>query len=235
MPKAPQRLALTEKLVAAVERMEPDSGPEAAFVLMSDDDFAAAARNFLDQLGGGPIRVFAYGSLIWKQAFEHEQAERGRTHGWRRSFCLDIVRWRATPQQPGLMLALDRGGSCDGVVFRLPDRDHQAQMERLLRRECAYRQDLKSFRWLKVRTASGMFPAFTFYAAPMSPGYHIDLPIEQQARRIAMAAGHIGSNATYLHNTIVKLMEHGIHDSYLWRLQALVAEEILQLHPNLRD
>ena len=178
MPKAPQRLALTEKLVAAVERMEPDSGPELAYALMSDDDFAAAARNFLDQLDGGPIRVFAYGSLIWKQAFEHEHAERGRTHGWRRSFCLDIARWRATPQEPGLMMALDRGGSCDGVVFRLPDSDHQTQMERLLRRECAYREDLQSFRWLKVRTVSGMFPAFTFYAAPMSPGYHIDLPIE---------------------------------------------------------
>ena len=235
MPKTPQRLALTEKLVAAVERMEPDSGPDAAYALLGDDDFAAAARSFLNQLGDGPIRVFAYGSLIWKPGFEYVHAERGRAHGWRRSFCLAIIRWRATPQKPGLMMALDRGGCCDGVVFQLPKGNRQEHMERLLRRECDYHEDLESFRWLKVRTPSGDVRAFTSWAAPRAPGHYLNLPIEQQARRIAPAAGHWGSNATYLHNTIVKLMEHGIHDSYLWRLQALVAEEILQLHPNLRE
>lgn len=66
-----------------------------------------------------------------------------------------------------------------------------------------------------------------------SKGYYLDLPIEQQARRIARAAGHVGSNAAYLHNTIVKLMEHGIHDSYLWRPQELVAAEIRAMRPGL--
>ena len=61
------------------------------------------------------------------------------------------------------------------------------------------------------------------------------LAIEQQARRIARAAGHWGHNATYLHNTILKLKDYGIHDSYLWELQALVAQEIKGLHTGPRQ
>ena len=40
------------------------------------------------------------------------------------------------------------------------------------------------------------------------------------------ACGHWGSGAEYLHNTVLHLEEHGIHDSNLWHLQTLVAERI---------
>lgn len=226
MARKARQLSLTTELVASVDRKEPDSGPEYGLIEMTDEEFEQAAGQILQQNAGNPFWVFAYGSLIWKPDFEHVEHVACKAFGWRRSFSLDIVRWRATPQQPGLMMALDYGGCCHGVAFRLSEGDDHAQMLRLLRREASYKEDLPSIRWIDVQAGSQKFRALTFWAAPRARGYYIDLSLEEQAQRLARAAGHLGTSAEYLHNTIVKLEEFGIHDSYLWRLQKLVADEI---------
>jgi len=100
---------------------------------------------------------------------------------------------------------------------------------RLLRRETDYQGDLDAIRWIEVRSGSEKFRALAFWTAPRADASYVKLPIEQQAFLLARAAGHIGTCAEYLHNTIVKLHEHGIHDSYLWRLQELVADEVLRM------
>jgi cation transport protein ChaC len=197
---------------------------------MTDEEYEHATHEFLRRKSDTPFWIFAYGSLIWRPDFEHIEHRTCKAFGWRRSFCLDIVRWRATPQQPGLMMCMDYGGCCHGVAFRLPDGKDHEQMLRLLRREASYKEDLSSFRWIDVHDGKQKFRALTFWAAPRSPGYYVNLPIEEQAQRLARAAGHLGTSAEYLHNTIVKLEEFGIHDSYLWRLQELVAGEIRRMH-----
>ena len=230
MARKPRQLSLTAELVALVDRKEPDSGPEYGLVEMTDEEYEHATHEFLLRKSDKPFWIFAYGSLIWRPDFEHIEHRTCKAFGWRRSFCLDIVRWRATPQQPGLMMCMDYGGCCHGVAFRLPDGKDHEQMLRLLRREASYKEDLSSFRWIDVHDGKQKFRALTFWAAPRSPGYYVNLPIEEQAQRLARAAGHLGTSAEYLHNTIVKLEEFGIHDSYLWRLQELVAEEIRRMH-----
>ena len=230
MARRLQQLSLTAELVALVDRKEPDSGPEYGLIELSDEDYDLAARQILLQNAGKPFWVFAYGSLIWKPDFEHVEHLAGKAFGWRRSFSLDIVRWRASPQQPGLMMALDYGGCCHGVAFRLPEGNDHAQMLRLLRRETSYKEDLPSIRWIDVQAGNNKFRALTFWAAPRAKGYFVNLPLEEQAQRLARAAGHLGTSAEYLHNTIMKLEEFGIHDSYLWRLQKLVADEIKRVH-----
>ena len=227
-------LALTQELVMAIDRVVPDPGPEPGYELTSDAEFAEASRRLVDELAGDTLRVFAYGSLIWRSEFEHTGHQIARLAGYRRSFCIDMKSYRGSPDQPGLMMALDIGGSCEGIVHDLPHEDHRSQIERLLRREMPYREDLSFVHWVQVRTADGPRRALTFYASPRSANYFIDLPMEEQAQRIALAAGHVGTNAAYLHNTVVKLMEHGIHDSYLWRLQQMVADEILDMLPQFR-
>lgn len=222
-------LSLTPTLVARVQRIEPDPGPDPSLALMTDEDFAHEARRLLAARDGEAFWVFAYGSLIWKPEFEHVEHRPVRMHGWRRSFCMTIERWRGTPDEPGLMMALERGGSCHGVAYRLPAGDDFGQMMRMIRREAAYRGDCEPTRWLAVTDGSTTFRALTFWAGPRPEDGYTCLPIEEQARRIARAAGHWGSCAQYLHNTVAKLEEHGIHDSYLWRLQQLVAEEIAAL------
>lgn len=227
-------LALTQELVMAIDRVVPVPGPEPGYELTSDAEFAEASRRLVEELAGDTLRVFAYGSLIWRPEFEHTGHQIARLAGYRRSFCIDMKSYRGSPDQPGLMMALDIGGSCEGIVHDLPHEDHRSQIERLLRREMPYREDLSFVHWVQVRTADGPRRALTFYASPRSANYFIDLPMEEQAQRIALAAGHVGTNAAYLHNTVVKLMEHGIHDSYLWRLQQMVADEILDMLPQFR-
>jgi cation transport protein ChaC len=232
MPRKKLPLSLTADLIALVDRREPDPGPEHGLAELTDEEYTVAARDFLHRNGDGPIWVFAYGSLIWKPEFDFIEHRLCKAHGWRRSFSLVIERWRASPQQPGLMMALDYGGSCHGVAYRLPDDDKPKRMERLLRREASYHEDLLAFRWIDVQAATEKFRALAFWAAPRAKGYYLNLPIEEQAMRLARAAGHIGTGAEYLYNTIAKLEEHGIHDTYLWRLQKLVAEEIRRMHPS---
>ncbi len=227
-------LALTQELVMAIDRVVPVPGPEPGYELTSDAEFAEASRRLVEELAGDTLRVFAYGSLIWRPEFEHTGHQIARLAGYRRSFCIDMKSYRGSPDQPGLMMALDIGGSCEGIVHDLPHEDHRSRIERLLRREMPYREDLSFVHWVQVRTADGPRRALTFYASPRSANYFIDLPMEEQAQRIALAAGHVGTNAAYLHNTVVKLMEHGIHDSYLWRLQQMVADEILDMLPQFR-
>ncbi len=220
------RRRLTADLVARVEREIPDPGPDPSRTEMDDATRSAAARALLAEKGEGPFWLFAYGSLIWKPAFDHEEERAVTAHGWRRSFCLDMRRWRATEDQPGLMMALVRGGSCRGVAYRLPDGDDEAQMIRLLEREVPYTEFLPWTRWLTLRDGAERIRALTFYAMTPSAENFITLPIAEQATRIARAAGHAGSNAAYLHNTVVHLDERGIRDSYLHLLEDLVAEEI---------
>ena len=112
-------MALTAELVARCERSEPDPGPAPGYQPLTDEEIEAVAHGLLHQRGRGPLWVFAYGSLMWKPAFTSLEHRRATVFGWHRAFCLELRRWRGSPQQPGLMLALDRGGRCEGIVHRL--------------------------------------------------------------------------------------------------------------------
>lgn len=219
-------MALGPAHVAKVARVVEKTPHQVSYRPLSDAEFEVVAQGFLDKLEGAPLWVFAYGSLIWKPAFDHVETRRGRVHGWRRSFCLNITSWRGTAEEPGLMLALDRGGACTGVAYRLPEADQQAAMLRMLVREIAYHEDLPWLRWVTVRTAEGPVRALAFYCAPAAHPDLVRLPLDEQARRLARAAGFVGSCAEYLYNTVSHLEALGIRDRYLWELQARVAAEI---------
>jgi cation transport protein ChaC len=230
--KPARPLALTEAHVARVHRHVPDPGLRhyEGLTPLSARDKAAAAQRLLEQNAVRPFWVFGYGSLIWKPAFEHVEHRQVTAWGWRRAFCLEIESWRATPEEPGLMLALVTGGSCSGIAYRMPPDDPEGRMLRLLEREVSYHEDLSLARWLTVRDRSGeALRALTFYAAPLHNENFLALPIEEQARRLARAVGHVGSCAEYLRNTVQHLEEAGIRDSYMWRLQEMVAAEIAAL------
>lgn len=218
---------LTARHVAKVHREVAKVESGAHLTPMSDADFDAFAEELLAQNHGRPFWVLAYGSLIWKPAFEYVEARSCLVPGWRRSFCLNLRNWRATPDQPGLMLALDRGGACRGMAYRMPDDAPQERMLRLLKRELGSHEDKAWQRWVKVKVGGESLRALGFWCAPSSPDPDLlRLPLEEQARRLARAMGHVGSCAEYLLNTVEHLEALGLRDSYLWRLQALVAAEI---------
>lgn len=210
------------KVARVVERVPRTTG----LTPLSDADFEALAARLVADLAGGPFWIFAISSLIWKPAFEYVEARRGIVHGWRRSYCLEITDWRATPESPGLMLALDRGGSCTGVAYRMPEDEAHGRMLRLLRREIGSHEGIPWLRWVTVRSPEGPVRALAFYCTPQDDPDVVRLPIEEQARRLARAVGHVGSCAEYLYNTVSHLEALGIRDRYLWELQARVAAEI---------
>jgi cation transport protein ChaC len=130
----------------------------------------------------------------------------------------------------GLMMALDRGGRCDGMIFRLPASDHVQQIERLLRRETWHHEPVEFIRWMPTMTADGPVHALGFWVGPTGPGISRKLPLDQVAGILARACGFMGSCAEYLYNTVTHLEQAGIHDRNLWTLQKLVADEIKALH-----
>ncbi|MBB3021019.1 cation transport protein ChaC [Microvirga lupini] len=222
-----RQMALTCDHVARVHRALEDPGPEPGLVYHSDDEYDAIVETILaTHPAGEDAWLFAYGSLIWKPEVEHVEARRGRAHGWHRSFCFRITRFRATKDQPGLMMALDRGGQCRGILYRLPGQSLQAQLGKLFRREFTAKPANSMPRWITVMTDEGPVTALAFVMNRQSSAYVGRLTLNDVADVLAKACGHWGSGAEYLHNTVMHLEEHGIHDSNLWRLQRLVAAKI---------
>lgn len=220
------RMTLTEELVSSSIRTEEDLGPEPNRIPMTDQDVETLSERLFLESGDTPLWVFAYGSLIWKPDFNAVGLRYGGVRGWHRSFCLRLTRWRGTQSQPGLMLALRRGGSCNGIVFRLSEEDRLAQIQRMIRREISSISDAYSIRWVAVDTPDGPVRALTFWAGPRGDRVLNGLPLESVAHVLARACGHIGSCAEYLYHTVRHLEEKGIRDRNLWKLQELVAAEI---------
>ena len=225
---AKRTLHLTPDLVARVHRAVPDTGPPPGMVLQTDADYEGWVARTLasDPAPDQPIRLFAFGSLIWKPEVDHVAETPALARGWHRAFCLRQVRFRGTPDAPGLMLAFDRGGSCRGVMFSLAPGDKAAQLDRLFRREFTVKPINNIPRWITVQTADGPAMALAFVMNRASPAYAGKLPVAEVAKVLSRSCGHSGSGAEYLLNTVSHLEARGIHDRYLWQLQALVAERI---------
>jgi cation transport protein ChaC len=234
MRKSARQMALTPDLVARVHRVVEDPGPDPSFVNYTDEEYETAVQTILaSHSPGRDAWLFAYGSLIWKPAIDQLEERMGRAHGWHRSFGLKMTRWRGTKEQPGLMMGLDRGGQCNGVLLRLPTKMLEVQLAKLLRREMPLRPagapPTNIPRWISVETEQGRVRAIAFVLNRKGVNYVGRLALDKVASILAEACGHGGSCAEYLFNTVSHLEAHGIHDRNLWRLQGLVAARIVAI------
>lgn len=166
--------------------------------------------------------VFAYGSLLWNPLFPFLEARRASVHGLHRRFCLWSLATRGKPDAPGLVLALDRGGSCRGVVYRLPAASALEELRLLWRREMV--TGAYTPRWLHVEAEGRALVALGFVVRRDHSQYTRKLTIDEQADVIARACGVFGSSADYLERTRVALATHGVIDRYLERLALRVTE-----------
>ncbi len=170
-------------------------------------------------LARGVRWVFAYGSLIWHPGFPWREAHVGRVHGHHRALCVWSWVYRGTARVPGLVLGLDHGGSCTGVVFRVSAADWQSTVAYLLQRELT--TDVYRPRVKRVRLRDGRrVKALTFLVDRRQDQYVGHLPARRVAQVVAGARGCRGTNAQYVRNTVAHLDAHGIPCRRLRRLLA---------------
>lgn len=183
----------------------------------------AAAQCVLGRLGEAePLWVFAFGSILWKRRFEVVEERPARVRGWHRKFCLGPdTRYRGNPEAPGVMLSMDRGGQCVGKVLRMADAGREAALVHLLENEPPLPPA-----WVTAMTPDGPVKAIAFVVAKDFVGYCGGLCEAEVADRLASAVGMWGSMAEYLMNTVQHLEEMGIKDSYLTRMERMVAERL---------
>lgn len=183
---------------------------------------AADPASFAQADSAGDYWVFGYGSLMWNPGFAHLDARPALVVGFHRRFCVYSHRYRGTPARPGLVLGLDRGGSCRGVAFRLNQGQIATACEYLWDRElssASYQPKL-----LSVRHESWQAPCIAFTVDRHHPQYAGGLDEETRARIIANSHGERGSNVDYLDNTLEHLKELGILDRDLIALSDRVHE-----------
>ncbi|MGE8046827.1 gamma-glutamylcyclotransferase [Pseudomonas monteilii] len=190
--------------------------------LLTDADRTASLDQILSMRPRGDVWIFGYGSLIWNPAIESVEKRIAKIDDWHRSLCLSITALRATSDRPGLMLALDRGGSCYGAAYRLAEAQVERELHLLWRREMVCGAYVPH--WIELKgiddEALGWSIAFTIDA--QAPQYAGGLDEDTVVYRLATASGGLGSSADYLFKTCESLRANGIHDARLERLAARV-------------
>ncbi|WP_164662249.1 gamma-glutamylcyclotransferase [Tropicibacter sp. Alg240-R139] len=180
---------------------------------MDHDEREANRQLVLSDRLNQELWVFAYGSLIWDPAVQVDEYRYGSLQGWHRSFCMRLDGGRGTHDQPGLMAALDTGGHCDGVAFRIPADIVDEETQFMWRREMFSGSYLPVF--LDVDTPQGVIEALVFVMDRSNNRYMPQVPLDVAARMIALAEGGLGTNFSYLDSLIHHLDELGLEDEHI--------------------
>jgi cation transport protein ChaC len=161
--------------------------------------------------------VFGYGSLMWRPGFDYEERTLATIRGLHRALCIRSFVHRGTPEQPGLVLGLDRGGSCRGVAFRVASRLRERTLGYLRAREQVTSVYVEVTR--RARLSDGRTVDVVAYRADRRhPQYSGPLSDEALLAIIRAGSGASGANPDYITATQDHLAELGIHDPALERL-----------------
>lgn len=175
----------------------------------------------LAQWGGTEdLWVFGYGSLIWRPEFDFSERRSAHVHGWHRALKMWSTINRGTPQTPGLVFGMLPGGSCQGMVFRIPRAQGDAAMRKLWLREMP--NAVYDPRWLQCRTPEGSVKALAFTLSRQSPHHTGELAPDEYRRIFSQAQGIYGTTLDYAQATHEQLQSMGIDDKALKRLLSYV-------------
>jgi cation transport protein ChaC len=203
------------------------ANPPAGVRVRSDEELERTLEETLRQHDPAEdLHVFGYGSLMWNPGIVPAGTGVARVHGWHRRFCLRMLFGRGTPEQPGAMLALDRGGACDGLLLRIEAAQVGAQLRTLWRREMM--AGSYDARWVWARQGGQRVRALTFVVNRGSGRYIGSHRPEQVAELLRQGRGSLGSSREYFEATARTLQALGIRDRGIERLQrALHAADTL--------
>ncbi len=176
--------------------------------------------------GRGDIWVFGYASLIWRPEFESVEDRPATVYGWHRALAMRSRVNRGTPECPGLVFALVRGGCCRGRVYRVEQSRVEAELRRLWGREMP--NGVYDPKWLACRTSLGTVRGLAFTLSRKSPSHTGALPDDRMLDILRTANGRYGSTLAYLVETARSLRKCGIRDRDVERLVALAERHALR-------
>ena len=166
--------------------------------------------------------VFAYGSLLWNPGFPRVESLPARVRGYHRSLCVYSHVHRGTPQSPGLVLGLDRGGACNGLAYRVRRGDAAATLDYLRAREqvtAVYREA----RLLAELADGRVVDAIAYVVDRTHHQYAGRLQVEEILRHVMGGVGHSGPNVEYILASQAHLRGMGIRDRTLDEVARLLA------------
>ena len=178
----------------------------------------------------GDLWVFGYGSLIWRPGFEFAERVPARLIGEHRALCVYSFVHRGTPEKPGLVLGLDRGGACRGVAFRVSAKNRKETVAYLRAREqvtSVYREVMRSV-WLDDE-ARQRVSALAYVVDRGHVQYAGRLSIAEQLRHVLQGHGQSGNNRDYVLSTVKAIEAEGFRDGPLHQL-ALMLHDAHGLH-----
>lgn len=181
--------------------------------VLTTKELLNARRNIIPDKGiGEDIYIFAYGSLLWNPTVDYEEECLAKIYGFHRSFCMKTNLGRGSYKKPGLMLGLDRGGSCRGSALKLKKSEAIKNIDILFRREMvtgAYKPKL-----LKTILEDGRkVMSLAFTVDKKHKNYFQNKAIRTKATMISNAHGFLGTCEEYFSNTLQSLSELNIVDS----------------------
>ncbi len=189
---------------------------------LSEAERRASLDETLRGRAAGDIWLFAYGSLVWNPQVEYEERLIATLHGYHRRLCLWSRSNRGTPERPGLVLGLDRGGSCRGLGLRLAAHRADSELEALWAREMVYGAYRPT--WVSCLVGERVLTALTFVVRRDSSGYTGALSDRVLLQAIAQGHGRYGSCRDYVFDTVAALLAHGIADRELLRVRRLLSQ-----------
>src|SRR5438874_199116 len=177
--------------------------------------------------GAADLWVFGYGSLMWRPGFAFLERVEARLIGAHRSLCVYSFVHRGTPERPGLVLGLDRGGTCLGIAFRVAATERAATVAYLRAREqvtAVYRECARRV-WLKSEPERPV-TALCYMVDRSHPQYAGRLTLEQQLHHVRQGHGQSGANRDYVIATVGALEQLGYRETALHR----IAERLTATH-----
>jgi glutathione-specific gamma-glutamylcyclotransferase len=170
--------------------------------------------------------VFGYGSLMWRPGFEFTEQVSARLIGEHRALCVYSFDHRGTPEKPGLVLGLDRGGACRGIAFRVAAAHRDEVVSYLRAREQTthvYREVMRSV-WLE-NDARERVSALAYVVDRGHVQYAGRLSLHEQLRYVRQGHGRSGNNRDYVLETVRSIEAQGFRDSQLHRLALMLHDE----------
>ncbi len=163
--------------------------------------------------------VFGYGSLLWRPGFPFVEKLPARVTGLHRSLCVYSFVHRGTPERPGLVLGLDRGGACRGIAFRVAAANRAATIAYLREREQATAVYLEVLRNVTLLgKPERRIEALTYVVDRGHPQYAGKLTLDQRVHLIRQGHGRSGPNPEYVLSTVAELERLGCRDHELHAL-----------------